>query len=97
MPETDWQKSGLGEETDFDRKEVSPWWDGRKFSLSVSGEGNAGADILPSKIREILQNLLVRYARGEVLQNVVNRNPKTSDTGFTPPPLLPGSMGIRSL
>lgn len=83
MLETDRQKLGLGEEIDSDRREVSPGGNGRKFTLSVSGEGNTCADILPGKIREILQNFIFGHARGEVLQNVVNGNSKTSDAGFT--------------
>lgn len=81
-PGIDQRAFGRDEETDFDRKEISPWWDGRKFSLSVSREGDAWADIFASKVREILQNFFFGHTRGEILQNVIDRNAKPSDAGF---------------
>ena len=54
-------------------------------ALAVSREGEAGADIFAREIRKITENLVFGHTGGEILEDVVNRNPHAADTGFTSP------------
>lgn len=64
---------------------------GYQLSLSVSGEGQAGPDVLPGKVGKVAQDLILRHAGSEVLQDVIDRDAQPADAGLaTALPLLDG-------
>ena len=48
-------------------------------ALGIGGENKAGQDVLFLKIREVGQDLFVRHTGCEVAENVIHRDPHTSD------------------
>jgi len=47
--------------------------------FAVCGEGQRGLDVFPLKIGKILHNLLRRHAPGQVIEDIVNRDPQAAD------------------
>jgi len=57
----------------------------RSFTLPIGGEGEACANVLLGKVREITQNLVMTHPGREIIKNVVNRDPQSSDTWLATP------------
>ena len=53
-----------------------------KLSLTVGGEGEAGADVFRGEFGEVFEDFGFGHAGGEVFQDVVNRNPHPPEAGF---------------
>jgi len=64
-------------------------------SLPIRGEGKRGADVLDRQFREVLEDIPLGHARGEVFEDVVNGDPQSTDVGF--PPRFWGSIVMRPL
>ena len=50
----------------------------------VGREGQRGADVCSLEIREVGKNLVLAHAAGEVVEYVVDGDPKSADARFAP-------------
>jgi hypothetical protein len=51
----------------------------------IRGEPKAGSDILQLKLGKVLDELLGGHPRGELIQDVVHRDPESSDARLSAP------------
>src|SRR6186713_364284 len=53
--------------------------EGDERPFAVRGEGEAGADVLGFKVREVREDLGFRHAGREVVENVIDRDPQAAN------------------
>lgn len=51
----------------------------RSVRLSFGCECVARVDVVGCQVREVFQNLLLGHPRGEVAEDIINRNPHSAD------------------
>jgi len=53
--------------------------------FAVGGEGEAGANVLPSKLREVGEDLVLAHAARKVREHVTDRDSRPADDGLAEP------------